>query len=179
MAAVEDVREAFVRLWGRLGPFWGIPPAAARVYAFLLSLPEGAEAERIGDELGMSRGAVSMSCRELVDWGIVTAERPAGTRRVLYRPETDLEKVIRAIVRTRKRREWDPIQESVREWRERLEGESSAEAAHLRERLGTVEAVVGMVDSMATGFLEGRVVSRLGLKAIAHAARRRHAKGAR
>ena len=34
---LADVREAFVQLWGSLGPFWGIAPTTARVHSWLLS----------------------------------------------------------------------------------------------------------------------------------------------
>ena len=103
----------------------------------------------------------------------MTTERPPGSRRVLYRPVTDLERAIRAIVSTRKRREWDPLLESLAAWRGDLERLRSAEAQALRARLDDVEAVVGMVDSMATTFLNGGTLQRLGLGAVLKSARRR------
>jgi len=172
------VREAFVQLWGRLGQFWGVSPTTARVYAWFLARPpespaEERDGEAVARELGISRGAVSMACRELGDWGLLHSEREPGSRRVSYRAETDLEKTIRAIVATRKRREWDPLLENVRDWRADLAGERSPEARHLKEILGEVEAIVGVVDSMAESFLKGGMVQRLGLKALVGAARAR------
>ena len=146
---VESARASFCELWGRMGPFWGVSPTTARVYGLLLSLPDGATAQRIADELGMSRGAVSMATRELRDWGLAMAGRQAGSRQTLYRPETDLEKAIRNIVQTRKRREWDPILEHLREWIGELEAERSEEARVFCDRMRSIEALVGMADSMA------------------------------
>lgn len=173
------VRAELVQLWGRLGPFWGVSPAAARVYAALLAAPEGASAEELLETLDLSRGAVSMACRELADWSLIHAERPPGERRAVYRVEDDPEKVIRGIVRTRKRREWDPILERVRAWHAELARDRSREAAVLRERLGEIEALVAWVDALADGFLRGGTVPSLGLRALVASARRRRKKASR
>lgn len=177
MSDVEAVRGAFIELWGSLGPFWGVPPATARVFGFLLTKKESQTADEIVEDLGMSRGAVSMACRELRDWGLVHLERSAGTRQLAYRPETDLERAIRSIVQARKRREWDPLLDHLREWIPKLESERSAEAAVFRERLENIEALVAMADSMAESFLKGGLVQKLGLKVlIASAGKKKRAK---
>jgi DNA-binding transcriptional regulator GbsR (MarR family) len=163
---VRAVREEFVQLWGRLGPFWGIGPATARVYAWLLSQADARDADEIGEALQISRGAVSMACRELLDWGLVLVERPAGARRLSYRLEDDLEKVVRAIIQTRKRREWDPILDNIREWQTTLAGDSSRDARQLQARLDTIAGVISLVESFADRFLRGGIVPRVGLKAL-------------
>ena len=176
MTGTETIREDFVRLWGSLAPFWGVPPTTARVYGWLLSRKDSATADDIVDGLGLSRGAVSMACRELRDWGLIHDDRPSGSRQSSYRPETDLEKAIRNIVQTRKRREWDPILEHLREWIPRLEAERSADAQMFRDRLKAIEALVGLADSMAESFLKGGMVHRLGLKVLVAAAGRKSKK---
>jgi len=173
MSASEAIRAQFVELWGSLGPFWGVPPATSRVYGWLLTKKDSATADEIVSGLGMSRGAVSMACRELRDWGLVHLERSEGTRRLAYRPETDLERAIRSIVKARKRREWDPILEHLRAWIPRLEADRSAEAAVFRERLRNIESLVAAADAMAESFLKGGLVNRLGLKFLVSAAGRK------
>jgi len=173
MSELADVRQAFVELWGSLGPFWGVPPATARVFGFLLSKRESQTADEIVEDLGMSRGAVSMACRELRDWGLLHLERSAGSRQLAYRPETDLEHAIRNIEQARKRREWDPLLDHLRHWIPRLEAERSAEAAVFRERLVDIEALVAMADSMAESFLKGGLVHKLGLKVLIASAGRK------
>jgi DNA-binding transcriptional regulator GbsR (MarR family) len=170
---LQTVRDEFVQLWGAMGPFWGVSPAAARVYAWLISRNDGATADEIVEGLGMSRGAVSMACRELRDWGLLHLTRESGVRQASYLPETDLERAIRNIVQSRKRREWDPILARVREWIARIEGERSAQAEVLRDHLKSIEALIGMVDSMAESFLKGGMVQRLGLSMLVTAARRK------
>lgn len=179
MAASDTIRHDFVRLWGNLGAFWGVPPTTARVYGWLLSKQDPATAEDLVAGLGLSRGAVSMACRELRDWGLIHLERTGGSRQISYRPETDLEKAIKSIVQARKRREWDPILAHLREWIPKLEAERSSEAAVFRERLKAIEALVGMADTMAESFLKGGLVQRLGLRVLVAAAEKKRKKGGR
>jgi DNA-binding transcriptional regulator GbsR (MarR family) len=178
-SAVASVRSEFVQLWGRLGPFWGISPTGAKVYAQLVASPDGQEAEDLAAALGLSRGAVSMACRELLDWGLIQVERPAGSRRLRYRIEADPERVIRRIVATRKRREWDPMLERLRDWRARLARERSREGSLLDERLGEIENLVDRIDRLAAAFLRGGLVPPLGLRALAAVARRPGKRSAR
>jgi len=173
MAPLEDVRDEFVQLWGRLGPLWGIPPATARVHAFLLSQPEPVDAESIQVALEMSRGAVSMACRELADWGLVQGERRRGERKLHYHVQDDAAQLIRGIVSRRKRREWDPLLEDVTRWRSALSRERSREAEVLRERLQEIGELVELVDSIAESFLRGGTIPKLGLKGLVALARRK------
>jgi DNA-binding transcriptional regulator GbsR (MarR family) len=176
MSNAEDVRHAFVELWSSMGPFWGVPPSTARVYGWLIARSTSATAEELMAGLGMSRGAVSMACRELRDWGLLHVERASGSRQSAYRPEADLERAIKSIVATRKRREWDPLLAHLREWIPRLEAERSNEAVVFRERLKEIEALVALADSMAESFLKGGLVQNLGLRVLVAAANRQRAR---
>lgn len=170
MGSVADVRHAFVELWGAMGPFWGISPTTARVYSWLLSRADPADAEEIMEGAGLSRGSVSMACRELREWGLVVPERDPHGRRALWRPTTDPEKVVRRIVEIRKRREWDPILENLRDWIPRLDAIGDPDATIFRERLVQLEALVALADQMVDVFLRGGTVSRLGLSFLVRAA---------
>lgn len=170
--SVDRVREEFVQLWGALGTFWGVPPTTARVFGWLMSRSEPADAQEIMAGLELSRGAVSMACRELREWKLIAPERVAGARRVVYRPETDLERVLRNVVEIRKRREWDPIRENMRDWIPALEAPSSGESGPSPEnavflrRLREIDQVMGRVDSIAEFLLNGGTVTDFGLKAL-------------
>lgn len=177
MASSDDIRDEFVQLWGHLAGFWGITPAAGRVIGWLLSRAEAADAEEIGEALGMSRGAVSMATRELSEWGLVKTAKPPGSRKLSYTPETELEKVIRNIIATRKRREWDPILEYVDEALPNLRAQKSKDAEAFRERLEEIRTVLTAVDDMAAAFLSGGLVQNLGLKLLLGKARRGLKKG--
>ena len=170
MPALDRVREEVVVLWDRLGPLWGISPAAGRVHGWLLTNAEPQDAEAIADGLDMSRGAVSMACTELEDWGVIVAERLPGSRRQLYRPVTDLEQVIRSIIRVRKQREWDPLLSQLDKWLEMLDGDRGP-AVDVRSRLERLRGAIGIADRMATRFLSGGALSSFGLRALVRGSR--------
>ena len=163
---MDRVREEFVQLWGALGTFWGVPPTTARVFGWLMSRSEPADAQEIMAGLELSRGAVSMACRELREWKLIAPERIAGSRRVVYRPETDLERVLRNVIQMRKRREWDPIRENMRDWIPALESDSSPETAVFLQRLRAIDTVMGRADEIAEFLLKGGTVTDFGLKAV-------------
>ena len=155
-----------MQLWGALGTFWGVPPTTARVFGWLMSRSEPADAQEIMSGLELSRGAVSMACRELREWKLIAPERVAGSRRVVYRPETDLERVLRNVVKIRKRREWDPIRENMRDWIPALEADRSPETAEFLERLRAIDTLMVRADAIAEFLLKGGTVTDFGLKAL-------------
>ncbi len=164
--SVDRVREEFVQLWGALGTFWGVPPTTARVFGWLMSRSEPADAQDIMTGLELSRGAVSMACRELREWKLIAPERVAGSRRVVYRPETDLERVLRNVVQIRKRREWDPIRENMRDWIPALEADATPDTAEFLERLRAIDTLMARADAIAEFLLKGGTVTDFGLKAL-------------
>ena len=152
--SVDRVREEFVQLWGALGTFWGVPPTTARVFGWLMSRSEPADAQEI------------MAGLELREWKLIAPERVAGARRVVYRPETDLERVLRNVIQMRKRREWDPIRENMRDWIPALEPDSAPETAVFLQRLRAIDTVMGRADEIAEFLLKGGTVTDFGLKAV-------------
>lgn len=176
MATLDDIRSSLIELWGQLAPYWAVSPMTARVYGYLLSKKDPATAEQMMEDVLLSRGAVSMACRELLDWGLVESMRVEGSRQLAYRPETDLEKVIRNIARARKRKEWDPMLERLREWIPKLESEKSEEARVFLDRISKIEAIVSLAESMADSFLKGGLLQQFGLKALIATAMKKQAK---
>jgi DNA-binding transcriptional regulator GbsR (MarR family) len=173
MSALEDLRTEFVDFWGRLAGFWGMPPATTRVHAWLLTQPEARDAEAIAEGLQMSRGGVSIALRELREWGLVLEERAPGGRRSAFRPETDAERLVRAVVQNRRRREWTPILERVDAWLPRLAGERGAEATALRDRMERLAGLVRLADTLAEDFLKGGTLRSLGLRVLVSRALKR------
>ncbi len=173
---MDELLGDFVEFWGQMSKFWGIPPATARIHAWLLTRADSAETDSIMEGLGMSRGAVSMACKELKDWGLITTERLHGQRRTLYRPVTDLEKVVRNVVLNRKRREWSPILDQLDTLIPQLRKNKSAEARIVRERLERIQHLVEAADSLADTFISGGTVRGLALKMMVSAALRKRKK---
>jgi DNA-binding transcriptional regulator GbsR (MarR family) len=70
-------------------------------------------ADQLIAELGISRGSASMNLRNLVEWGVVQKIFIPGDRREYFVSEKDAWKMALQIARERKRKELDPIIESL------------------------------------------------------------------
>lgn len=172
-SASEDIRGEFIQLWSQLAKIWGVSAATARVYAWLFSQANGGEVDEIMAGLSVGRGTVSMACRELLEWGLITSEQQAGSRRTRYRVETDLARVIRNVVLHRKAREWDPILEHTRDWIPRLEPDRSPEAGLFRERLRALAGCLALADAAVLRLLAGESLGDVDLHNLAGTTRNR------
>jgi len=126
-AREEEIRAAqdrFIGLWGEMGTRWGVQRSMAEVHALLFIAGEPLSAEDIMERLSISRGSVSTTLKQLVEWGLVQRVNPklaasgrAGAksaavradRREFHQAEQDVWKLFYTILRARKRREFDPL----------------------------------------------------------------------
>ena len=142
--------EKFVESWGSMGSVWGLNTSTARVHALLMASDEPLSLDDIAARLKISRGNASMCLKELRNWGVARKVKTAGDRRDYYVTEPDVWKMFFAIARQRKRREFDPILEVLRDTlKEAGKGGGSAEA-----RLRQMEEFLATLDSIAEKFLE-------------------------
>ncbi|MFM7051125.1 MAG: GbsR/MarR family transcriptional regulator [Planctomycetota bacterium] len=116
--SVDEVRSAqdrFIAFWGEMGTRWGVQRSMAEVHALLFIAGEPLAAEDIMDRLSISRGSVSTTLKQLVEWGLVQRVRAkaAGDRREFHQAEQDVWKLFYTILRARKRREFDPLIEEL------------------------------------------------------------------
>lgn len=107
-----------------MGSRWGVQRSMAEVHALLFIAGEPLSAEDIMERLSISRGSVSTTLKQLVEWGLVQRVNPklgnAGAaatgkegRREYHRAEQDVWKLFYTILRARKRREFDPLLEQL------------------------------------------------------------------
>ena len=158
--ALEEARSRFVQLWGQMGSSWGIPRSMAEVHALLYIVDRPLNADDVMGRLQISRGAASMNLRALVDWGIVYREHLPGDRKEYFRAEQDVWKMFRTILRERKKREIDPLLESLQACRDltrptfdRPAGPDPATVEGHQERLDRLIDFVTMVDSISDRFI--------------------------
>lgn len=104
-----EAKHKFIQSWGALGSSWGISRTMAQIHAILLLSPESMTADEILEELGISRGNVSMSLKSLMEWGIVTKEYKAGERKEYFVAEKDIYHVATQIAQERRKRELAPV----------------------------------------------------------------------
>jgi DNA-binding transcriptional regulator GbsR (MarR family) len=111
---IDEIRAAqdrFITFWGEMGTRWGVQRSMAEVHALLFIVGEPLAAEEIMERLRISRGSVSTTLKQLVEWGLVQRVRSKdrADRREYHSAEQDVWKLFYTILRARKRREFDPL----------------------------------------------------------------------
>lgn len=108
-----EAREQLIGTWGQLSSTWGINRTMGQIHALLMMSPDPLTADQIIQELSISRGNVSMNLRSLIDWGLVHKVYVTGDRKEYFASEKDVWKMALRIARERKKRELDPIIQSL------------------------------------------------------------------
>jgi DNA-binding transcriptional regulator GbsR (MarR family) len=82
--AASAREEGFIEdMAGLLVP-WGVPPAAARLYGYLLLCPQPVSLDEIAASLGISKSSASVAARLLESYTLARRHREPGTKRALY-----------------------------------------------------------------------------------------------
>lgn len=108
-----EARKKMVQTWGQLSTQWGINKTMGQIHALLMISHEPLSTDDIMEELAASRGNVSMNLRNLVEWGVVHKVYKPGNRKEYYASEKDVWSMALQIARERKRRELDPMIQSL------------------------------------------------------------------
>jgi DNA-binding transcriptional regulator GbsR (MarR family) len=86
---------------GNVIEFWGFKHNQGRIWAVLYLRGTSMSANQLEEELGLSKGAVSMLVRDLERWGVVVRIRQPGTGAWQYRAETDLVRMVSRVIQER------------------------------------------------------------------------------
>jgi DNA-binding transcriptional regulator GbsR (MarR family) len=171
---LQQVEDRFVDLWDTMSALWGISPTMARIHGHLYITGAALSMDDIMARLYISRGNVSMNLSKLLEWGLVRRVHKRGDRRDYYESLSDIWEMFTLVANQRKRREIDPIINTLRRCREELSleklGPTAAEPA-ARERLQRVDdllAFLTLVDSLAQRFFESHRGLREAVDLLAH-----------
>ena len=134
MFHLTPTTQNFIVHWGKMGARWGVNRTVAQIYALLYISPEPLNAEEISKILSVARSTISTGLRELQGWDVVKVVQVLGDRRDHFEAMSDVGEMFRVIVEERKRRELDPILETLRETVAELEAGGEDEP-YARERL--------------------------------------------
>lgn len=157
---LQVVEEQFIELWNNMATLWGISPTMARMHGLLYISGEALSMDDIMDRLGISRGNVSMNLSKLVEWGLVRKVHKKGDRREYYESLSDVWEMFTLVASQRKRREIDPILNTLRRCREELAPEKLGAAAEhdaARERFRRINdllKLLTLMESLAHRFFE-------------------------
>ena len=164
---LEGVEDRFVELWNNMGSLWGISPTMARIHGLLYITGAALSMDDIMARLAISRGNVSMNLSKLVEWGLVRRVHKRGDRRDYYESLRDVWEMFTLVAAQRKRREVDPVLNTLRRCKERLSpealgpGADRPQAQDRRRRVNDLLSILSLMDGLAQRFFE----SHRGLRA--------------
>lgn len=157
--------EDFVESWGMMGSAWGINNSTARIHALLIASEAPISLDEIAKELKISRGNASMCLRDLRNWGVVRLTKVPGDRRDYYVTEPDVWKMFFAIMRERKRREFDPAMDLVRQT---LSEMRRTKGSLVQSRLKQMDELVSTLNQIMEQFLINEDKARSVLSFVAN-----------
>ena len=157
---LRSAQDTFIRRWGEMGQTWGINRTMAELHALLYIVGAPLCTDDVMERLHISRGNASMSLRALCDWGIIRRLHKRGERREYFESLTDVWEIFSIIATERKRREMDPVLETIKQCQQMLGegalGKSAAqqEAVRLtRERLAGMEEFMSVTNKIFQQFV--------------------------
>src|ERR671930_2105344 len=121
---LRHIEDEFVDLWDTMSSLWGISPTMARIHGLLYITGAALSMDDIMARLAISRGNVSMNLSKLLEWGLVRRVHKRGDRRDYYDSLSDVWEMFTLVAAQRKRREIDPILNTLQQCKERLSPES-------------------------------------------------------
>jgi len=167
---LKVAQDLFIRRWGEMGQTWGINRTQAEIHAFLYitGLPQCTD--DVMDRLNISRGNASMSLRALCDWGIIRRLHKRGERREYFESLGDVWEMFSIIAAERKRREMDPVLETIKQCQRMLDESALGKAAGheavalTRQRLAGMEEFMSVTNRIFQTFVQN---ARSGLTRVA------------
>jgi len=110
---MEQARLLFIRRWGEMAASWGIGRTMAEIHALLYLASEPLCTDDVMEQLEVSRGSASTNLRQLENWGLVYRIHRRNDRKEYFEAETDVWQMFEIILRERRRREVQPIIETI------------------------------------------------------------------
>jgi DNA-binding transcriptional regulator GbsR (MarR family) len=98
---LADWESLVVEACGNVIEFWGFKRNQGRLWALLYLRDRALTSAEVMEQLGLSKGAVSMLTRELEGWGVLRRVRGAGESVWRFEAETDLMKMIGRVIAQR------------------------------------------------------------------------------
>ena len=146
---LRTAQDLFIRRWGEMGQTWGINRTMAEIHALLYITAQPLCTDDVMERLHISRGNASMSLRALCDWGIIRRLHKRGERREYFESLSDVWEMFSIIAAERKRREMDPVLETIKQCQKMLDEGSLGKSAASREEIQlTRQRLAGMEEFM-------------------------------
>lgn len=159
---LDEAKATLIRCWGEMAPYWGISRTMAEVHVLLFICGAPLCTDEIMAELSISRGNASMTLRSLLDWGLVRRVHHKGDRKDYYTCDASVWTIFENIARQRKRREIEPIVDTLAKCRDMAgQAESSltdpqvrSQAQQYRVRLEELVDFLKVLSRLFESFLQ-------------------------
>ena len=146
---LREAQDTFIRRWGEMGATWGLNRTQAEIFGLLFCVGQPQCTDDVMERLNISRGNASMSLRALCDWGIIRRLHKRGERREFFESLGDVWEMFSIIAAERKRREMDPVLETIRQCQQMLDESHLGKSAAKREDVqATRQRLAGMEEFM-------------------------------
>ena len=156
---LRRVQDEFIRRWGEMGQTWGINRTMAEIHALCYIVAQPLCTDDVMERLHISRGNASMSLRALCDWGIIRRMHKRGERREYFESLSDVWEMFSIIAAERKRREMDPVLETIKQCQQMLNEAHIGKAAReeavqlTRQRLAGMEEFMSVTNKIFQQFI--------------------------
>ncbi|WP_152979834.1 hypothetical protein [Mesorhizobium sp. 1M-11] len=94
MSIMDGPRQRFIDDIARLFVPWGVPMTAARLYGYMLLMPDAVDLDRIAADLEISKSSASVAARLLEQYTLVRRRSVRGTKRILYEVSEHYEEML-------------------------------------------------------------------------------------
>jgi len=156
--SLVKAKENIIQGLGRVSSFWGFNKAMGQIYGLLYVSMEPLTLDQIAEQLGMSKGNVSLNTRATEQWGLIRRFNKRADRKDYYEVEVDFWKVISGILRERDKKEFDQalnaVSESLALVSNVKSSSPSAEAQFCEERLKHMQEFFNTLDRIAQAVLD-------------------------
>jgi len=147
---LRTAQDLFIRRWGEMGQTWGINRTMAEIHALLYICGIPLCTDDVMERLNISRGNASMSLRALCDWGIIRRLHKRGERREYFESLNDVWEMFSIIAAERKRREMDPVLETIKQCQLMLGAASLGKAAAKQQSVQTTRQRLECMEEFMT-----------------------------
>ena len=167
---LEAAKNLYIRRWGEMAASWGISRTMAEIHALLYLATEPLCTDDLMEQLAVSRGSTSMNLRELVNWGLVQRIHRRGDRKEYFEAEKDVWAMFETITRERRRREIQPIVETIERCVTMIDQEKKAAPSNVRKDIDVYRKrftdILEFCDLMNTLFNLMSKAGRIGVKPL-------------
>jgi DNA-binding transcriptional regulator GbsR (MarR family) len=130
----EPVRNLFIRRWVEMAQSWGISRTMAEIHALLFVATEPLCTDDVMELLAVSRGSASTNLRQLINWGLIHRVHRRTDRKEYFEAEKDVWQMFETITRERRRREVEPIVETIQRCLSVIDREEPKQSGEAKEQ---------------------------------------------